>query len=238
MLYDDKFLEALRLEPALRLVEACQMAIDRLDLEGKSDWEDGDYDILAEAYTLIMAVVEARLLPEIGFRFSKLSEDRETQCREMLDVLRHIIQTLESAAAKAKIESLRTKFRASLGSAFAYEFSQGDLDRVQELLNELRDHVANADGLKDEHRQRLLRRLEHVQRELHKKVSDLDRLWGLVGDAGVVLNKLGRDAKPIVDRLREVVDIIWRTQVRAEELPSGATIPVLAPPPTDHDHND
>ena len=58
-------------------------------------------------------------------------------------------------------------------------------------------------------------------------MSDLDRFWGLVGDAGVVVGKLGKDAKPIVDRIQEVAEIIWRTQARAEELPSGQEMPLL-----------
>jgi hypothetical protein len=70
--------------------------------------------------------------------------------------------------------------------------------------------------------------LERLQTELHKRVSDLDRFWGLIGDAGVVLGKLGSDAKPIVDRIREVADIVWRTQSRAEELPSGTRLPELS----------
>ena len=114
-----------------------------------------------------------------------------------------------------------------LGSSFCYEFSQGDLDRVQELINALRNELMNCAGLEDEHRQRLMRRLEILQTELHKKISNLDRFWGLIGDAGVVLGKLGQDAKPLVGRIREITAIVWQTQARAEELPSGLPPPLL-----------
>ena len=66
-----------------------------------------------------------------------------------------------------------------------------------------------------------------------QKVSDLDRFWGLIGDAGVVLGKLGNDAKPFVDRIREIADIVWQTQSRAEELPSGTSLPSLENKPSD-----
>lgn len=62
---------------------------------------------------------------------------------------------------------------------------------------------------------------------MHKKMSDLDRFWGLVGDAGVVLGKFGDDAKPIIDRIRVIAQIVWRTQARAEELPSDAPMELL-----------
>ena len=59
-------------------------------------------------------------------------------------------------------------------------------------------------------------------------MADLDRLWGLVGDAGVAIGKFGKDAKPIVDRIREISDIVWRTQSRAEELPSDTPMELIS----------
>ena len=117
--------------------------------------------------------------------------------------------------------------RASLESGFLYVFTQGDLERIQLLINQLRTLVAESTIFEAEHQRRLLLRLERLQAELHKKVSDLDRLWGLVGDAGVALGKFGKDVKPMLDRIREIVDIVWRTQARAEELPSGSKPPLI-----------
>ena len=66
-----------------------------------------------------------------------------------------------------------------------------------------------------------------MQSELHKKMSDLDRFWGFVGDAGVVMGKFGNDVKPLTDRIREMMGIVWNTQARAEELESGSPNPFL-----------
>lgn len=98
---------------------------------------------------------------------------------------------------------------------------------MQVLISQVRDLIVNDNGLEKDHKRRLLSRVEKLQSELHKKVSDLDRFWGLIGDAGVVLGKLGKDAKPIVDRIKEIADIVWQTQSRAEELPSGTRPPLL-----------
>ncbi|MBI4826866.1 MAG: hypothetical protein HY807_10680 [Nitrospirae bacterium] len=40
-------------------------------------------------------------------------------------------------------------------------------------------------------------------------------------------SKFGDDAKPFVDRIREIADIVWRTQARAEELPSSTPTPLI-----------
>lgn len=114
-----------------------------------------------------------------------------------------------------------------LNKGFFYEFTDGDLARIQVLINELREQVSSSDLFEEGHRSRLLRRLESLQSEIHKKVSDVDRFWGLIGDAGIAIGKFGKDAKPFVDRVKELSQITWRTQSRAEELPSGAQNPFI-----------
>jgi len=114
-----------------------------------------------------------------------------------------------------------------LEKGFFYEFTDGDLKRIQQIINELRDHIGSSDLFEEDHRRRLLRRLESLQSEMHKKMSDVDRIWGLVGDAGVAIGKFGSDAKPFVDRIRELSQIAWKTQARAEELPSSSINPLL-----------
>ena len=59
-------------------------------------------------------------------------------------------------------------------------------------------------------------------------MADLDKIWGLIGDAGVALGKLGEDAKPFVDRIREIYGIAWRTQSRAEGLPTDTPMKMLS----------
>lgn len=114
-----------------------------------------------------------------------------------------------------------------LDKGFFYEFTEGDLTRVQQLINELRQEIVASNLFEEGHRRRLLRRLEAMQAEIHKKMSDVDRIWGLVGDAGVVIGKFGKDAKPFVDRIKELSQIAWKTQARAEELPSSSQNPLL-----------
>lgn len=95
------------------------------------------------------------------------------------------------------------------------------------MINELRDIISKSKLFTDEHQRRLLKRLEKLQSELHKKVTDLDNFWGLIGDAGIAIGKFGDDVKPIIDRIKEITDIIWRTQARSEELPTGIPMPFL-----------
>jgi hypothetical protein len=224
MLYNDEFIDTLKDDPVRGTIDLCDIAIDAINPE--QGWEDNDFTVLLEAYSLLVEVIESKILP-VNINYPSVNGGGQNECQKLWDFINEVRAICGKEEAKLRVSALRTRFKNSLGSGFIYEFSQGDLERVQALVSQLRDLIAATEHFEKEHQQRLLRRLEKLQSELHKKVSDLDRFWGLIGDAGVVLGKLGKDAKPIVDRIREVADIVWQTQSRAEELPSGTKLPQL-----------
>jgi uncharacterized protein YoxC len=99
------------------------------------------------------------------------------------------------------------------------------LKKIEAMLDGIGKFVSGSDGFDQGYKSRLLNRLNKLKDDSYKKVGDLDQFWGLIGEAGIARSTLGRDAKPVVDRIRQIVEIIWRTQARAEELPSGIEIP-------------
>lgn len=133
---------------------------------------------------------------------------------------------LKKESATKLYEDSLASHRLAIGAGFSYEFSDDETNRINELISELRELFAES-SFEDEHKQRILKRLEKLQAEVHKKVSDLDRFWGMIGDAGVAMKKLGEDAKPIVDRIRELAEITWKAQSRAEGLPEPDSFPLL-----------
>lgn len=239
MLYSDKLLESLKHDPIAGVKEVCQLALQVIN-ENSQAWTVPELEALEEADVLMVELKTAELLP-VPYNLPMLPRDvsRGKRASEIREALSDVIKSLERLEIQARREQLASRFRVGIGAKFSYEFSQGDLERIQSLLNDLRSLVAASSKFKPEHQQRILARLETLQRELHKKVSDLDRFWGLVGDAGVMLAKLGNDAKPIVDCVREIADIVWNTQGRAEELPSTARPPQIGyEAPHEADHTD
>jgi hypothetical protein len=113
-------------------------------------------------------------------------------------------------------------FELRSGTLCYYEFSTSDIDIIQSRLNSLRNIISSSNGLEENHRSRLLKRIEQLQTELHKKNSDLDRFWGLVGDASVVLKKIAgsaEDSKKIVESIKDIIKIIFAAQLIAYGLP-------------------
>ncbi len=209
------------------LLAVCKEALGTAAVVNKARPEQ--LEKLLAAHALIEVTLEAN-----GMHIPRSTVTLTGTWREdysaLLEYISHVQTSFKSTSSKLKLKALSTQYAVALGAGFAYEFSQGDLDRVQSLINELRTNISASSLFEPKHKERLLARLERLQADLHKKVSDLDRFWGLVGDAGVILGKFGEDAKPFVDRIREIADIVWRTQARREELPSAAQSPVLPPP--------
>jgi len=225
MLFTDEFVASLKDDPIRGTLEICQVAYEGLDSPG--EWGKSDHERLIEVCALLTELIESKLLVVDKSPQFDLIGNIETDCRNIIEFVRYVDEKCKLQASQLELQSKRSKFKATLGASFCYEFSQGDMDRVQLLVNQIRDLIASSENLETDHQRRLLMRLEKLQSELHKRMPDLDRFWGLIGDAGVVLGKLGTDAKPVVDRVKEIADIVWQTQSRAEELPSGTSPPLL-----------
>ncbi|EMD99117.1 hypothetical protein B381_16073 [Stutzerimonas stutzeri NF13] len=226
MFIDEPMLNAIKNDPDKGICELTKKI--NSFLESGTSWAQKEYDVLLEAYALIIELKDAGIL-KVDHKIPDLRGQFDTDIKMMSQSLDFVYRQCKARVDKNSLERLRSRFRMNFSTEFSYEFSQGDLERLQLLINQIRQQISDA-VLEEEHKQRLMARLEKLQSELHKKVSDLDRFWGLIGDAGVVLGKLGEDAKPIVDRVREVASIVWKTQARSEELPSGTDIPVLGSP--------
>lgn len=227
MRFDDEFITMLRDEPLRGLDLLCdQVLSDVAAGDPEEPWNDANYKLMIETYALLWSLQESGLLP-VKIPNIEIAGDVEGECRLIFQNVRRIQGEVRGLTAQRELEKLTRQYTAALGVRFAYEFTAGDYVRLQKLLNEMRELITAAEGFEEDHRRRLLARLEKLQSELHKRISDLDHFWGLVGDAGVALGKFGKDAKPLVDRVREVVGIIWRTQSRAEELSSDTPPPLL-----------
>ncbi len=115
-------------------------------------------------------------------------------------------------------EMAKDYYASMFGKGVFYEFSDDDFSRVQTLLNGLRELLTKSEDFEEEHRTRLLKKLEALQSELNKKMSDFDRFWGFFIDSGIALTKFWENAKPFRDDIKEIIEIVSRTQAKAENI--------------------
>ncbi len=128
---------------------------------------------------------------------------------------------LEHRKEELRLSNCESAFAIALGGEFYYEFSEGDLRRIQVLVNELRDLISGSEELQASHKRRILSRLEKLQSELHKTVSDVDRIYGSLIELSITAGIIGENLKPITERIREIIGIVWPVQTRAFDLPSN-----------------
>ena len=228
MLFDDAFIDGITDSPVDSVVAICERVIRNLDDE--PEYTAKDYDNLLEGYALLQAVKQAGVFPEtITDEPDELQGDPSSDCAPLSHYFHRLRDELRALQKRSHLQELTARFARDLKVGFSYEFSAADLQRVQTLINELRNEVSTSTFFEPDHQARLLKRLEQLQREVHKRVSDLDRFWGLLGDAGVALGRFGENAKPFVDRISELTQIVWNTQKQTEGLPSNTSMPPLLP---------
>ena len=123
--------------------------------------------------------------------------------------LRDLVRTeLSGRYSKGYFETKTEEYVALFSRVSVYEFSDSDFKRVHDLIRELRELIRASTLITEDHKRRLLRRLEAMHAELHKKTSDIDRFWGFIGEAGIAMRKFGEDLSPISERVLELGGIV------------------------------
>jgi len=222
-MFSEEYLSELPNDPVLAAHKMCDYFFNEdegIDRDNENDF----YDDYIHAYAAIEAYMLSSGLDMTSLELGIVRTDNINAIRRFYQ---NVYSQLDKIVVNQSLTAARNKYQSRFGVGFFYQFSDGDLARIQELINELRHLLTDSEEFDANHKERLLKRLEALQSELRKKMSSLDKLWGLVGDAGIALGKFGREAKPLVERIREIAQITWRTQARSEELPSGTPLPLL-----------
>jgi len=211
-------------------LEALQEVTDRVvndfsefSAESVSMWPDyiGSY-IEAFAYANVSCDIN-----NISIIIPMLQGLKHEQLSNIGAFFMNLCPLLNEAISCQALERHKERFSNSLGNGFVYEFPDEDFDRIQELINVLRDEIKDCDLLEEEHRVRLLKKLEKLQGEFHKKMSNLDMFFGIMLDSSVVLGKVGENIKPLTDRMREIGEIALKIFCKSEGIPTNISLEPL-----------
>jgi hypothetical protein len=200
-------LNSLPADPTEALAALCA-EFERLD--GHARQLPEHHDDYVEALSILRAFAMARdsklaPFPDIGPLRHKNIGNIATYFSELRGTVR---SELSNRYAKGYFETKTDEYVALFSKVPVYEFSEPDFKRVQDLVHELRDLIRGSTLIADDHKRRLLRRLEAMHGELHKKTTDIDRFWGFIGEAGIAMRKFGEDLEPISERVLELGGIV------------------------------
>jgi hypothetical protein len=137
---------------------------------------------------------------------------------------------LERDAAD-RAEALEEHFAALFDGQLGYELTDPQLIELRKLVNELQEKISGPSELPDHRRDRLLKRLEKLQLELHHKLASLDRLYGTSMEVLVVAQNLREKAPPVLDLAGRIFAIVWAIHSRKDGPRLSQTIVPLPLPP-------
>lgn len=157
-------------------------------------------------------------------------EDRSASAKTISRWASNVEAQLAKISASNALSSSLQHYQAQLGLAFSYQLTDGDMKRIQDLIGQLRTEISSSTILTEDQRRRLLSRLEKLQSELHKHMSDYDRAYGILVDGIVLVQKFGEAVEPITRLIQEIGNLFWRAQGRFEELPGDSPLPLPLPP--------
>ena len=232
--FDRSFIESLPAEP----IEALYDLLDHWKSVQRSKSPADPQPVLRD-YVRLYSIVRS-LAHDAGIPVDDIDghDSDEINIKDFMSYLRGIfVETAghcETALVQREInrtDELTEEFQEIRAHVELVEFSESEFEQIQTLTNELRDLIVDTSDLEDNHKSRILNRLEDFQRELHKKMSNLDRFWVFFGEAGVRLGEFGENVKPFTDRLRELAQIVLKA-VDFQEALTG-DLGKLLPPPGD-----
>jgi len=178
--------------------------------DGHSRQMPEHHDDYVEALSILKAFACSRGLkleafPEIGPQRRQNVDGVAAYFSHLRDTVR---AELTGRNSRGYFDSKTEEYRALFTKAQLYEFPEQEFKRVQDLIDEIQDLLRNTTLITEEHQRRLLRRLEAMRAELHRKTNDIERFWGFLGEAAIVMRKFGEDLKPVSDRVRELGGIV------------------------------
>ena len=176
------------------------------------------YEEYVDAFSFLVAFARSRQIP---LETPSLNASDKKGALDRIDLFFDTVRRdAVTRSGRAFQEHATKRYSEMLGSAFFYEFPREDLARIRRLINELKNELWKMDDLDEDHKARLRVRFAKILPELHEDMDDLDRFHGLIGEAGVLMAKLGPEAKPLVDRIKRILGIVLKTQARAEGIPA------------------
>lgn len=105
-----------------------------------------------------------------------------------------------------------------------YTFTEKEHETIQSKINDLRDKIFQSTEIDDKHKERVLKKLEEMQKELHKKMANLDKFLGGMISVAHSLGLAAKEATPFTDDVKDILNITLNKKGEAEGLPENPSL--------------
>jgi len=104
-----------------------------------------------------------------------------------------------------------------------YSLTDIEYDTIQNKIDQLRNNLSKTTILDPKHKERVLKKLEELQKELHKKMGSFDKFLGGFISVAHTLGASSKEAKPFTDDVKDILDITLNVKSRGENLPESTS---------------
>lgn len=220
-MFDEAYIKNLPKDPISAGIKLCG-DFRRFHLGSNAEVHLTDYITYLKAHFLLLSLAHM-IGYEIGI--TNLAEDIEANITYIVTTFNQYESIFKKASKEHHVSKISELLTGEYYSTIACRFTNADLGKIKQLINELDRIVSETNSLSRPDKTSLLGELKIIRPDLEKGSLDLDRFWQLVEVANEMLGKLGKDAEPIAKRIREIAVIAWRTPVYVYELSSDAATP-------------
>jgi len=216
--FDEAFLESLPHDPAEACISICRQAIafyrSRASDIGKRTLSD-DHETYMTGLALLKAYTE-RHPHEFEDPLPKLSSSATENSRAILTYMDRLKGFMQQQVMEDQFDTLRVKYSALLDRGRShYHFDEDAMRRIRRDIHLVREVLKDKSDLAEDQRQRIGARLGKLESELNRPDTDLDRFWGLIGEASLCAAKLGEGSELIDNGIRLILSIVWQAQCEA-----------------------
>ncbi len=126
-------------------------------------------------------------------------------------------ETVEKACDRVlyQVQQLELAFKILKGSKSVLvdydnhlvRLTKEQVEEIEGHINEARQKIRASSAFEEKHKRRLLNRLEKLQSEIHKKISDLDVMLAGVTEVTSVAGQSAKNLNPVVDLFKKIFTI-------------------------------
>jgi len=174
---------------------------------------------LLQFYALLKNICE-----EFDLGLAMPSPEDDDVMKRIKDYCAHYMR---QAKIKTALGDVDRKYKARLSGAC---ISDEKKVSIQGLMDKLREMINVSTLFDDEHRQRVLEQLEKLQFELHKKITNFDKVISGMVRFAKALGLSAKEAKPFTDTVGEMYRIVHESDPELRHLPAGTGGDVLSLP--------
>lgn len=226
MSIDKDFVSSLPNNPLIaetRIIEEFNKILEQANKNSNRDAYYNDFIDIFSFYQVYAAKHSLNVL------FPPLSNDKKINLGIIFNFFenrqKELEEELEDFFSYKKIHDRKSVFESLLNNNVIYSLSDKDLSTLYKKIDELIDLTNENFYIRHPLKARLITLLGILKKELKPTMYSFDKFWSLVGYSGIIYGLYADKVLRIIDKIKEILNYIWRIQAKFESLPS--TNPVI-----------